>query len=246
VENIDGQGNTVFNGSSLTSTVGLTLNNARPTLTPNTSSVQMGASAGGIAQFAMSDSAGAADSKMWDMFIDTTTWNMRADNDANNSASTWLRVTRSGLTITDITTASSAFHMTGISTTASAANMFIDNASGNNILRSTSSLRYKQDVTPLEDAWRVVNALKPVRFHSKATADDHKAWFYGLIAEDVAKVEPSLIVKDPEGRPDGVQYDRVQVFMLPVVQSMHRQIQLLWACIALLAIWNVYLTVRKR
>jgi hypothetical protein len=73
-------------------------------------------------------------------------------------------------------------------------------------------------------AANIIYKLRPVRFHSKASADSHTAWFYGLVAEEVATVEPSLIVKDAEGRPDGVQYDRLQVFMLPEVQKMRREI----------------------
>lgn len=135
----------------------------------------------------------------------------------------------------------------GVGTTASAANAFLDNAASNNLLRSTSSLRYKTDISTMSDAAAgLIYKLRPVRFHSLASADDPRRWFYGLVAEEVAKVEPSLVNYDAQGRPDGVQYDRVQVFMLPEVQSMHRQIRWLWGCLALLVIWNSYLTIKCR
>lgn len=244
---VNGLGASTFNGASVTSNVGIVAQTSRQNPVATTSSVIIGATSGSTAQAWFIDSATAVDNRMWDINTNGTTFGMRAVNDANNSASTWVQVTRSGVTISDITLATGGTaHLTGIGTTASAANMFIDNASGNNILRSTSSRRYKTDISTLADATDVVMKLRPVRFHSKATADSHTAWFYGLVAEEVATVEPSLIVRDPQGRPDGVQYDRVQVFMLPMVQSMHRQIQMLWGCILILAIWNVYLTMRKR
>lgn len=85
----------------------------------------------------------------------------------------------------------------GVGTTASAANAFINNASSpvNQLLRSTSSLRYKKDIEPVAAA-RVESAmqgLRPIWYRSKAEADN-KAWsWYGLIAEEVAEVEPRLV-----------------------------------------------------
>lgn len=113
-----------------------------------------------------------------------------------------------------------------VGTTASAANAFLDSANANNILRSTSSIRYKQDVTNLEQeiADRLF-ALQPIRYRSKAEADDPNLWWYGLIAEEVAKVDPRLCHyrKDENGNllPDGVQYERLSVLLLDVVQRMH-------------------------
>jgi len=132
-----------------------------------------------------------------------------------------------------------------ISTTASAANAFIDNANSNNLLRSTSSIRYKQDVHTLDVANEVLK-LRPIRYRSKAAADDPKLWWYGLIAEEVAKVDPRLIFTDAQGRPDGVQYDRIGVLTLGVVQRQQRELQLLWTVVGLLAVWNLYLTFRRQ
>lgn len=156
--------------------------------------------------------------------------------------------------ISDDTAASSRFSISSagavafpaVSTTASAANAFLDNAASNNLLRSTSSARYKKDIGDLLDAERVVMHLRPVRFHSLASADSHTAWFYGLVAEEVAKIEPSLVNYDKQGRPDGVQYDRVQVWMLPLVQAMRWEVWGLMAAVALLLVWNVWLTAKVR
>lgn len=85
----------------------------------------------------------------------------------------------------------------GVGTTASAANAFLNSGSSpaNQLLRSTSSLRYKRDIediaTDRVDA--AMQGLRPIWYRSKAEADN-KAWsWYGLIAEEVAAVEPRLV-----------------------------------------------------
>jgi hypothetical protein len=84
----------------------------------------------------------------------------------------------------------------GVGTTASAANAYLDNGStpANQLLRSTSSLRYKTDFETLDHAKAdAVLNLRPVWYRSKAEAD-RKDWsWYGLIAEEVAQVEPRLV-----------------------------------------------------
>lgn len=81
---------------------GIVLSGARPTYSPSTSAVAIGATSGGLAQLSMTDGAGGVDSKAWDIFTDGTNWNMRLINDANNASTTWLQVVRSGMSVTDI------------------------------------------------------------------------------------------------------------------------------------------------
>jgi hypothetical protein len=112
-----------------------------------------------------------------------------------------------------------------IATTASAANAFIDNSVSNSLFRSTSSIRYKRDITDLNaaDAAAVLR-MRPVRYRSKSPADDPDLYWYGLVAEEVADVDPRLVHYDAEGRPEGVQYDRIGVHVLAIVQRMHQQL----------------------
>lgn len=130
-----------------------------------------------------------------------------------------------------------------IATTASAANAFLDSAAGNSLLRSTSSRRYKHEIAPLDaDVADRVLALAPVRYRSSATRDRADWSWYGLLAEDVAAVDPRLVHwgyhedqyeagGEPEGegaqprlradaqlRPDAVQYDRLGVLLIDVVR----------------------------
>lgn len=119
-------------------------------------------------------------------------------------------------------TSGGAVHFNSIGTTASAANAFLDSTNTNNLLRSTSSRRYKRDIEIMEyeRAARIVEQLSLVQYHSLATADDPRRLHYGLVAEDVAEIDPSLVTFDEEGRPDGVQYERVAMMMLPLVQHL--------------------------
>ena len=92
-----------------------------------------------------------------------------------------------------------------LGTTASAANAFLDSGStpANQLLRSTSSSRYKEDIEPMdvEIARKLVTESRPVWFHSKCAADrsiapatkDGRPSFYGLVAEDVAALDPRLV-----------------------------------------------------
>jgi hypothetical protein len=144
-----------------------------------------------------------------------------------------------------------------ITTTASAANAFLDSADGNRIYRSTSSLRYKKDIEDIDQLKAdAVLDLRPVWYRSKA-ADDRSDWsWYGLIAEEVAAVEPRLVhwtyldedyeveevngsIKktlkpDAELVPDGVQYDRLTVLLLDVVKRQNERIETLEAKVAAL------------
>lgn len=116
----------------------------------------------------------------------------------------------------------------GAATTASAANAFMNAGDGNALLRSTSSRRYKTDIEPLNSAYaHRILALEPVWYRSTSQADKADWSWFGLIAEDVATIEPRLVhwMQDGEGMiPDGVQYDRLAVLLLKVVQQMRAEL----------------------
>jgi uncharacterized small protein (DUF1192 family) len=95
-----------------------------------------------------------------------------------------------------------------VPSTGAAANMVL---SGTDVLMSTSSIRYKTDVQPLDkaDADKVL-ALQPITFRSKCESDDPQQSHLGFIAEDVAEIEPRLVQWD-DASPRGVSYDRISV-----------------------------------
>ena len=81
-----------------------------------------------------------------------------------------------------------------ITTTASGANAFLDSADSNRLYRSTSSLTYKRDVEDLDSsvADQILN-LRPVWYRSKCVADCEDWSWYGLIAEEVAEIDPRFV-----------------------------------------------------
>lgn len=138
-----------------------------------------------------------------------------------------------------------------VGTTASAANAFLDSGASNSLLRSTSSIKYKTAVESIDPTFNKVLGLRPVWYRSLA-AGDNPAWgFWGLIAEEVAAIDPKLVhygyqedqyetVKGDKGpekrvkanqvkRPDGVQYERLTVLLLDVVQRQEKRIAALEA-----------------
>ena len=137
-----------------------------------------------------------------------------------------------------------------IGTSSSAANLFVNNASSpvNQMLRSTSSLRYKTDVENIEQecADAVLN-MRPVWFRSTSVNDRQDWSWYGLIAEEVAEIEPRLVhwtyledaYEEIEGKlqlkpeaelvPDGVQYDRLVVLLLDIVKRQEKRIKIIEA-----------------
>lgn len=87
-----------------------------------------------------------------------------------------------------------AVRFPAVLTTASAANAFLDSGDGNNLLRSTSSQKYKTDIEDLwlDEALKILG-MRPVWYRSLAEADpDH--WSYeGLVAEEVAEIDPRFV-----------------------------------------------------
>jgi hypothetical protein len=85
-----------------------------------------------------------------------------------------------------------------------------------------SSERFKTGIVPIGDDSEKLQRLRPVSFHLKA--DPKGAVQYGLIAEEVAKVYPELVVRDEKGRVDGVRYDELAPMLLNEVQQERQQI----------------------
>jgi Chaperone of endosialidase len=83
-----------------------------------------------------------------------------------------------------------------------------------------SSERFKTDIAPMGSHTAKLQALRPVKFHLKT--DPHGAVQYGLIAEEVAKVYPELVIRDMTGRIDGVRYDELAPMLLNEMQEQQR------------------------
>src|SRR5882724_549232 len=78
----------------------------------------------------------------------------------------------------------------------------------------TSSARFKDEIKPIDKASEALFALKPVSFRYKKEIDPARTSQFGLVAEDVEKVNPDLVVRDKEGKPYSVRYDQVNAMLL--------------------------------
>jgi len=83
-----------------------------------------------------------------------------------------------------------------------------------------SSERFKTDIAPIGPDSAKLQALRPVKFHLKT--DPNGAVQYGLIAEEVAKVYPELVIRDENGRIDGVRYDELAPMLLNEMQEQQK------------------------
>jgi uncharacterized coiled-coil protein SlyX len=92
---------------------------------------------------------------------------------------------------------------------------------------SNSSRRFKKDIKPMDQTSEAILALKPVTFHYK-NQDTQKAENtpqFGLIAEDVAEVNPDLVVRDADGKPFTVRYDAVNAMLLNEFLKEHKKVE---------------------
>jgi len=75
----------------------------------------------------------------------------------------------------------------------------------------------------MDKSSEAILALKPVTFHYKSDANSTAQ--FGLIAEDVVKVNPALVVRDKEGKPYTVRYDQVNAMLLNEFLKEHRKVE---------------------
>jgi uncharacterized coiled-coil protein SlyX len=75
----------------------------------------------------------------------------------------------------------------------------------------------------MDNASKAIHALKPVTFHYKS--DKTGTPQFGLIAEEVAAVNPDLVVRDKEGKPYTVRYDQVNAMLLNEFLKEHRKVK---------------------
>jgi hypothetical protein len=88
------------------------------------------------------------------------------------------------------------------------------------IATCSSSRRYKTGVEPFAGGLQLINRLQPVRFAWKTNLQPD----IGLIAEDVAQVEPLLTFKNQNGEIEGVNYSQVSVVLINAIKEQQAQI----------------------
>ena len=105
------------------------------------------------------------------------------------------------------------------------------NASGQ-LGTTTSSERFKDAIKPMDKASEVILALKPVTFHYKKELDPESIPQFGLVAEQVEKVNPDLVIRDGDGKPYTVRYEAVNAMLLNEFLKEHRTVQELKSIVA--------------
>lgn len=168
--------------------------------------------------------------------------------DVGGSSHTYRETLMIGKTLSSgDTVGSSTLYIPYAPTSASSANAVFD--ANNRLVRASSSLKYKTNIEDIEDkyAYNILN-LRPVWYKSKTNVDNEKWSWYGLIAEEVAEVEPRLAIwaysdsaydivvndsgveekhlkDDAQLTPEGVQYDRIAVLLLKLVKDQQKRIE---------------------
>src|SRR4029077_9148489 len=83
-----------------------------------------------------------------------------------------------------------------------------------------SSERFKKDITTMDEASEAILSLRPVTFHYETDVTGVPQ--FGLIAEEVAKVNPALVLPDKEGKPYTVRYEAVNAMLLNEFLKEHK------------------------
>ena len=95
-----------------------------------------------------------------------------------------------------------------------------------------SSARFKDAIKPMDKTSEAILALQPVTFRYKHELDPDGIPQFGLVAEDVEKVNPDLVVRDAQGKVNTVPYEAVNAMLLNEFLKEHRTVQKQEATIA--------------
>jgi hypothetical protein len=103
--------------------------------------------------------------------------------------------------------------------------VFITNEGKLGTVNPPSAMRFKEDIKPMNEASEAVLALKPVTFRYKKEFDPKRIPQFGLVAEEVEKVNPDLVKRDRDGKLQTVRYDSVNAMLLNEFLKEHSKVQ---------------------
>ena len=130
-----------------------------------------------------------------------------------------------GENILGLTGESNVTRIRNIGSTAQANGVFVTVGAGGKLGFQVSSRRYKDDIKPMDKASEALFALKPVSFRYKQEIDPARSPDFGLIAEDVAIVNPDLVARDEDGKIVTVRYQAVYAMLLNEFRKAHSKVQ---------------------
>jgi uncharacterized coiled-coil protein SlyX len=125
-----------------------------------------------------------------------------------------------------------ATYIAGISGQAASGGVAVYVNSDGKLGTSNSSIRFKDAIKPMDKASEAIHALKPVTFHYKKELDPKSIPQFGLVAEEVEKVNPDLVARDRDGKPYTVRYEAVNAMLLNEFLKEHRTVQELKSAMA--------------
>jgi len=128
-----------------------------------------------------------------------------------------------GAGMIDVAGESNACYIASIFGQTSASGIPVLINASNKLGTTTSSKRFKEGIKPMDKASETILALKPVTFRYKKEIDPAGTSQFGLVAEEVEKVNPDLVVRDREGKPYSVRYDQVNAMLLNEFLKEHRK-----------------------
>jgi hypothetical protein len=108
-------------------------------------------------------------------------------------------------------------------TTVSGTTLPVVVSDGGQLGTASSSRRFKKEIKPMDSTSEAILALKPVTFHYKS--DNTGTPQFGLVAEEVAEVNPNLVVRDKNGEIYTVRYDAVNAMLLNEFLKAHRKME---------------------
>jgi trimeric autotransporter adhesin len=118
-----------------------------------------------------------------------------------------------------------ATFIAGITGTTVAAGTAVVADSNGQLGTIVSSKRFKEEIKPMDTASEAILALKPVTFRYKHVLDPKGIAQFGLVAEEVEKVNPALVVRDAEGKVYSVRYEAINAMLLNEFLKEHRKMQ---------------------
>jgi hypothetical protein len=128
-------------------------------------------------------------------------------------------------------TATYVYGISGVSVTGSAVLV----SSSGQLGVAASSARFKEQVKPMDKASETILSLRPVTFRYKPELDPDGIAQFGLVAEEVEKVDPALVVHDADGKPYSVRYEAVNAMLLNEFLKEHGRVQEMEKSLAVVA-----------
>ncbi len=116
-------------------------------------------------------------------------------------------------------------YMAGIYGVTAASGVAVYVTSGNQLGTLTSSGKFKENIQSMNDSSTALLSLHPVTFRYKPEIDPAGIPQFGLVAEEVEKVNPELVAHDAQGRPYTVRYEAVNAMLLNEFLKEHRRVE---------------------